>query len=140
MELALNFFWLLLILPAGWIYRRQILSGAYPPVRSGRFGSLLILACILVLLFPVVSATDDLHTVGFEMEERGAQKWTKQLAGDRTCPIFKSGPVLAQSALLTSSRRNERVLGHIWVAPITLAAWTAVFELASRAPPLAHLG
>ena len=139
MELALNFVWILLALPAAWVYRRQAISSAHAPVLFARTGSVVILGCILVLLFPVVSATDDLHTIGFEMEEPGVQRWTKSQAGDRTSSVFKSGPMLAQAFFL-GCRRNDQVLGRVWIAPVTLAEESAVLKLATRAPPLPHLG
>ena len=45
--------------------------------RSEPFNSLqglLALGCLLVLLFPIISATDDLHAMRAEMEEPGASK------------------------------------------------------------------
>ena len=73
MELLLNLAWLLLAFPAYWLWRRRETSA--PQGRS--FGScqgLLALGCVLVLLFPVISATDDLHAMRAEMEEPGTSK------------------------------------------------------------------
>ncbi len=71
MELTLNLLWLLLAIPAIWVWR-----GA-PSQRSGSEGRsvrrLLILGCLLMVLFPVVSATDDLQAMRPEMEEAGAR-------------------------------------------------------------------
>src|SRR5271154_3320104 len=67
MELLLNLTWLLLALPAYWLWRRSFHTRAL-----GKLGSLqclLALACLLVLLFPVISATDDLHAMRQEAEE-----------------------------------------------------------------------
>lgn len=67
MELLLNLAWLLLALPAYWLWRSS------RSVRAGRHlrsvDCLLALGCMLVVLFPVVSATDDLHAMRAEMEE-----------------------------------------------------------------------
>ncbi len=67
MELFLNSVWLLLFVPAWWLWRR-----------NGRnFSSLrcfLTLACALVILFPVISATDDLHAAPQAMEESSSTK------------------------------------------------------------------
>jgi hypothetical protein len=65
-ELALNLCWLALVLPAFFLWQRRELCD-----RSAR-GSLLFvctLGCVLVLLFPVISASDDLHSSSQAMEE-----------------------------------------------------------------------
>jgi len=67
MELLLNLAWLLLALPAYWLWRRG----------TRRFSSLqclLALGCMLVLLFPVISASDDLHAMRSEMEDSSVSK------------------------------------------------------------------
>jgi hypothetical protein len=72
MELLLNLAWLLLALPAYGIWRQGAVAK-----RQNRFHSLqglLALGCLLVLLFPIVSATDDLHAMRAEMEEPGVSK------------------------------------------------------------------
>jgi hypothetical protein len=74
MELLLNLAWLLLALPAYWLWRR----------RARRFSSLqclLALGCLLVLLFPVISASDDLHAMQTEMEDSSIGKRTVRQSG-----------------------------------------------------------
>ena len=61
MELALNLVWLILALPAFVIWRRQR--------ASARKSGLVLLGCLLALLFPIVSVTDDLHPISAEIEE-----------------------------------------------------------------------
>lgn len=82
MELLLNLAWMLLALPAYLLWRN---SGDLR--RGRRFTSaqcLLTLACVLVVLFPVVSATDDLHAMRAEMEESPAGKRSvRQASSDR---------------------------------------------------------
>ena len=75
MELLLNLAWLLLALPAYWLWRsakRRSLSSRQ---------CLLALVCVLTLLFPVISATDDLHAMRAEMEESGTGKRSVRQAG-----------------------------------------------------------
>jgi hypothetical protein len=72
MELLLNLAWLLLVLPAYGIWRQGAVAK-----RQNRFNSrqgLLALGCLLVLLFPIISATDDVHAMRTEMEEPGTSK------------------------------------------------------------------
>ena len=139
MEIALNFLWVLLVLPAAWVYRRQAVPGAQQ-WSSTRLRPFLVLAAILVLLFPVVSATDDLHSVGFVLEEPGPHRWAKQLASGRLISISEPGMMLAQSFYLSSSRRNEPILGPVWLPPVWFVAGNTILELASRAPPASYLG
>jgi hypothetical protein len=68
MELLLNLLWLTLFLPAALIWRHQSVCSRRPG-RDRSFRAIVLLGCLLVLLFPVVSATDDLHPIRTEMEE-----------------------------------------------------------------------
>jgi hypothetical protein len=79
MELLLNLVWLLLALPAYWLWRRG--TGARLAHRITALQFLLALACALVLLFPVISATDDLHAMRAEMEESASSKRAVRQAG-----------------------------------------------------------
>jgi hypothetical protein len=81
MEQLLNLLWLMLVLPAFFVWRFQLSR-----LRSSRTRhssrSFVLLGCLLVLLFPVVSASDDLHPISAEVEESGPFKRTlKQSPG-----------------------------------------------------------
>lgn len=67
MELLLNLLWLLLVVPALWVWRRHDRS-------LGPSCSLMVLACGLVLIFPAVSASDDLQLMRPEIVESGPLK------------------------------------------------------------------
>lgn len=71
MELLLNLAWLLLGLPAFWLWRdsRSAYGRRIAPIQI-----LLTLGCMLVILFPVISASDDLQAMRAEMEETPASK------------------------------------------------------------------
>ena len=71
MELLLNLAWLLLALPAYWLWngRKNPRACKFAPVQF-----LLALGCILVVLFPVISVTDDLCAMRAECEESPAGK------------------------------------------------------------------
>ena|ERR1700730_6498329 len=73
MELLLNLVWLSLALPAYWIWERHSV-----PLRDSvaRIRSSVFLGCALALLFPVVSATDDLSAPKPDAEELSASKCT----------------------------------------------------------------
>jgi hypothetical protein len=74
MELLLNLAWLLLSLPAYWLWRRS--ARRFSPLQC-----LLALGCVLVLLFPVISASDDLHAICAEMEDSSSSKRTVRQSG-----------------------------------------------------------
>lgn len=80
MELLLNLCWLALLLPAGLLWRRRTASRGH----ATGFQHLCVLGCALVLLFPVISATDDLHPMRPEMEE---SKRTFRHAGHCACSL-----------------------------------------------------
>ena len=65
MELFLNLCWVALLLPAFLVWRQRTLSPA--PVRKRIF--LFTLGCALVLLFPVISASDDVYAMRPAVEE-----------------------------------------------------------------------
>jgi hypothetical protein len=71
MELLLNLAWLLLALPAYWLWHARNHGRAR---RFSPFQFLLTLGCMLVVLFPVISATDDLCAMRAEFEECPAGK------------------------------------------------------------------
>lgn len=71
MELLLNLAWLLLALPAYWLWHGRKHAHAR---RFSALQLLLTLACMLVVLFPVISATDDLCAMRAELEECPAGK------------------------------------------------------------------
>jgi hypothetical protein len=66
MELFLNLCWLALLVPAWTLWRRNVAAD-----RSARFSFFVLctLGCAFVLLFPVISASDDLHAMGQAIEE-----------------------------------------------------------------------
>lgn len=68
----LNLVWVLLALPAYWLWRDS--RSAHYGRRFASFQILLALGCMLVILFPVISASDDLVALRSEMEETPASK------------------------------------------------------------------
>ena len=138
MELLLNLVWLLLAFPAFWVWR----IAKDRPGPSQQFPYCwLTLACILILLFPVVSATDDLQAIRPEMEEASSQDALgtphhgKLLASVRTaCDSFASPATLC-------SVRPEPAISRLVAQPTMLpSANLLVTTRAGRAPPLSFLG
>ena len=83
MELLLNLAWLLLALPAYWLWRDS--GSAHDGRRFASIQTLLALGCMIVILFPVISASDDLLAMRSEMEETPASRRSAcQKCGERT--------------------------------------------------------
>lgn len=89
MELLLNLAWLLLALPAYWLWRgsRSDNGRTFTSLQC-----LLALGCVLVMLFPVVSATDDLRAMRTEMEESPASKRSFRQAASEKTALWNTQP------------------------------------------------
>lgn len=134
MELLLNLAWLLLALPAYWLWRRCARK-----VTSVQ--CLLALACALVLLFPVISASDDLHAMRAEMEDSSINKRTVRPAGSDKNSSWVNrlqGPpaAVASAVGLVAPEVSLLEICATCVSPLTRPS---VFH-AGRAPPLSLLG
>jgi hypothetical protein len=130
MELLLNLAWLLLALPAYWLWRdSRTVSRKFRPSHS-----LLALACMLVVLFPVISATDDLHAMRAEMEESPSTKRNiSQTSSDRST-AGKCHPQLALTQGTISFVATEWGWYHPLASLVSLPT-VAVVSSPGRAPP-----
>ena len=130
MELFLNLCWLSLLLPCNLLWRQRTSSDrpTAPPLIF-----LCALGCALILLFPVISVTDDLHVVRPEMEEseRGFRR-----AGNCACTPHalphSSRPILPSFASLTPE--FEQIGTVLPFTPQLLRTFSASAS-AGRAPP-----
>ena len=100
MELLLNLAWLLLALPAYWLWRDRTNSSVLR--KSSPLHFLLALGCMLVLLFPVISATDDLCAMRAELEESPAGKHSIRQSnnGRLSASKWQTQPALVSSSNL----------------------------------------
>lgn len=136
MELLLNLLWLALALPATWLWLRGRSSDELRPYN--RLHSCLLLTCVLILLFPVVSATDDLHPMRAEVEDANPLKHIVQQAG-----VHATGLTLLSSFLGVSgfSLGNPSfVICGLLPAFFTVPPQIILSSRDSRAPPFSHLG
>jgi len=138
MELLLNLAWLLLALPAYILWRRSRTAGQKRSISS--LQCLLALGCVLVMLFPVVSATDDLRAMRAEMEESPASKRNVRQAGTEKASTWnsrlQSPPALlaAGARLFPFLERSEQIFpSPSFPLATTLAGPTG------RAPPVSRL-
>ena len=122
MEFLLNLAWLLLALPAYWLWRGCRVQHPESPLRSAQ--CVIALGCLLVMLFPVISATDDLVAMRTEMEESGGSRSLRQSDSEKS-GLSKAGihPVLALLAtelvfaLASERNRLETAPGVVMLAP-----------------------
>jgi hypothetical protein len=133
MELILNLGWLLLAAACFHFW--------WPRKRSGGRGNraaqcLLALGCALVVLFPVISVTDDLHEEQAVMEDSSA-KLNKRWAGSHVFAgqDFSAPPSAYSSALPDLARATG------WVLPVESPSplLGAVLPFSERAPPFSRL-
>lgn len=137
MELLLNLAWLLLALPAFWLWRDARTMPAAR--RSTAFQCLLALGCLLVLLFPIISATDDLRAMRAELEESPTGKRSiAQSSSDN--PSDSRSPV--QPALAVASHNSGlRDQGwHFVRATLLSTPASPAVRRAVRGPPQFFVG
>lgn len=137
MELLLNLAWVLLALPAYWLWRRGNTAPA-----GRRFNSLqclLALGCVLVILFPVVSATDDLHAMRAEMEESPA---SKRSVSHKTSDKLSASKAQSQPSLAVRSTSIFADNPHWLSLPPspTIGLAAPVVAATGRAPPASFPG
>jgi hypothetical protein len=139
MELLLNLAWVLMGLPAYWLWRRG--AGARRERRVTALQFLLALGCVLVLLFPVISATDDLHAMRSEMEESSTSKRAvRQASGDKYSAWvnrLQGPPTLVASVAWQPAPRAGRL--EVLVVGLVVLARPSDRH-AGRAPPSSLLG
>lgn len=137
MELLLNLLWLLLAMPAFWLWRY---SRTAPERRKASpFHCLLALVCMLVVLFPVISATDDLRAMRAESEESPVSKRSvSHPNGGKLSPSNShSQPPVPVTMTLSFALDSAR-----YRTPSTRTSnlHALVIVRSSRAPPYSPLG
>jgi hypothetical protein len=137
MELLLNLAWLLLVVPALWIWHTTGSdrdAGKRPP-------ALLILGCVLILLFPVVSATDDLQAMQPEMEEAAVRDGLgSSHHGKFLTSVQGQGSLFALLAARHPLRPTPSVWRYTMVTAELPSATNSVTACPGRAPPASLLG
>jgi len=138
MELLLNLVWLMLAVPAIWLWRRKPVSR-----KSPRLYCVLSLGCILIMLFPVISLTDDLHAMRQETEESSSspsKRTVRQAAGDKApCWLGSLGTGPSQLISPSSFPPDNEVCGQVLTQQSLLPVQARLGTRAGRAPPLSPL-
>ncbi len=137
MELLLNLAWLLLALPAFWLWRDSRSAPRGPKFTA--LQCLLALGCMLVVLFPIVSATDDLRAMRNEMEESPASKRTIRQANHDKGLAWKWQNPPALAAIAASFLVSDQGRHPLPLPGLSVFSAPAVSR-PGRAPPLSFLG
>jgi hypothetical protein len=136
MELLLNLLWLTLALPAIWMGRHPSL---YTQGCRGfdRIRPFVLFACGLLLLFPVVSATDDLCATQQIMEEFGPSKrMVKAAVGDKL--LTRHSSALPAFVLTGACSSIDDVCGQVLLAAVRRPEARRFGKPSSRAPPFSR--
>jgi hypothetical protein len=131
MELLLNLLWVILALPALLVWRRR--------PAAARSSGIILLGCLLALLFPIVSVTDDLHPISAEIEECSPLKRTVKPSTclkSPTCGSDHGGA--AALPHVASFRPQNDAFGAVSGYPQILPWQTLVRTVDDRAPPVAR--
>ena len=141
MELLLNLVWLTLVLPAFWVWRRQAAHTKYARGYS-RLRSSLLLICGLTLLFPVVSATDDLHPMRTEMDESSPLKRVVKQSSSYAWASWLSIPSIFLTRSITDSRicLSSEVCALVSPSSFIFPELLPYGQRDSRPPPALLLG
>jgi hypothetical protein len=135
MELLLNLIWLAMALPGLWMWRKMP-ARARNPHWFGRCRPLLLLGCALVLLFPVISATDDLHAMRPEIEESNPfNRQLKNSAGARSGVCAHASCIVLFHSIGFAENRNDEPCGVVSIASSTAPELSFFREQVSRGPP-----
>ena len=135
MELLLNLAWILLALPAYWLWRTRKSVRTFSSLQC-----LLALGCLLVILFPVISATDDLRAMRAEMEESPASKRSLRQASIDKAPLWNAS--VPSSAGIAVSTAAFVIGDGAWQqisTPSVFVPTAPVTERTGRAPPVSFL-
>ena len=135
MELLLNIFWLLIAAGALGIWIRQWRRGAR---RRGLPLPLCALGCVLVLLFPVISATDDLHATALVVEASGfSRKIPKSITPTETSAHAWLQVLPALLLLALFSAAAHKLVDTATEQRVLLSVTGFIHPVDGRAPPAA---
>lgn len=130
MELLLNLFWLAIALIAMGLWWR-----ARSEQRCNRLPQLVVLSCVLILLFPVVSVTDDLHPLRPEIEESNPSKKIKATAHAYSGHSGVFDPLPTHVACSFLFPPQSKICGRVLADRTSVSEAALLCKDACRAPP-----
>jgi hypothetical protein len=90
METTLNLIWLLVTIAAVWLWRFRWSVSRENPRHSMRMQSI-AMVCVLALLFPVISLTDDLHPETVAVDAASGKRNACLIAA--SCPHIRTATI-----------------------------------------------
>ena len=137
MELLLNLIWVLLAVPAFWLWRHEAL-----PARRNRYLTqgryVLVLGFVLLMLFPVISATDDLRAMQPETEESSGRRVIRNAENEKD-QISRIGTAPALVGITVVPILVDQFCGLVLATPLVAPIDSALAVPTGRAPPLSVL-
>ena len=135
MEVLLNATWLLVAVEAFLFWRPAKFKGTPTDRGQGAFFGIVALACALVLLFPVISLTDDLHAEQAAMEDssRSVMKARNRVQG-----CLRAGRSLFLAAVTHapySAAPLHLFLGTVVLVETRVLCLTLISTHEGRSPP-----
>ncbi len=129
MELLLNAVWLLVGIAAVgfWLVRAR---GAVHRGRGAATG-LIVLCCVLALIFPVISMSDDLHAQQVAVEDSSIT--CKKMASATAATVLDHAP--AATTLSCAQNPLWQVLGVVEVDNLAAMPFVTLLHISGRAPP-----
>jgi len=139
MELLLNIIWIALVVPALWMWHWKPRSVQHPQWLGG-YCPFILLGCALLLLFPVVSATDDLNAMRPEMEDCNASTGPfKHSASARSNLVTHATGTIPSQRVAAGFIPLAELYGLVWISSFGLPATVPVKQSVSRGPPASAL-
>jgi hypothetical protein len=133
MEVLLNILWFALCNLAAWYWLQRRRRGSQP---QGLAVQLSALACMLVLLFPVISATDDFYATQLAVETSVTQKVSKSSLSGRASVLHLNHHSCSAALARTLSLSPGVVVGFIATNDTPLVSPLSVsYPPQDRAPP-----
>lgn len=133
METLLNLLWVLVsgAIFARWIgQRRNLYRGSGPAVQ------MFALVCTVVLLFPVISATDDLQAAALAVETKDSQQNPNKCWAQRPCGHTNGSPTppaILQSLVFPLGNDGVVILPLVASPPVSATSFPD--PLQKRPPP-----
>lgn len=139
MELALNLCWLAVVVAAYFLWlRRPHYRGRPLHNRREQLTGLLVLAAILVLVFPIISVSDDVRAAREFLEEPAAdQVLAKNPEIQKRVPLGQLATPVAALASPEADPARLRTLGLVYVADLPSHDIDPVRPIRGRSPPQA---
>ena len=135
MELALNLVWAILAMASYALLFRSLRTRTEDPRRPSRWPRFIALTCVLAILFPVISLTDDLHEIQATAEDASAAGVVKRcVAGQSSASARSLHPAFLLGApfVLAFAQTDFGVPAGRWIAGPSPALRPPSF---GRAPP-----